>query len=138
MELPHPLQMNIQLRKLHLLIQHLIILQLRHTTLITQSLKEIHSGRETGLTDTGPLPGTKIVIIVFISTDFRNIGFSLKSEYHLIWCQGACELLPFQLDLMNSITVLINFPWSFRRFSNCHVSFPIFPIVKLTKIRVLL
>ena len=47
--------MNIQFRKLHLLIQHFIILQLRHTTFITQSLKEIHSGRETGLIDTGPL-----------------------------------------------------------------------------------
>ena len=47
--------MNIQLRKLHLLIQQFIILQLRHTTFITQSLKEIHSGRETGLIDTGPL-----------------------------------------------------------------------------------
>ena len=54
MELPHPLQMNIQLRKFHLLIQHFVILQLRHTTFITQSLKEIHSGRETGLIDTGP------------------------------------------------------------------------------------
>ena len=31
-----------------------MILQLRHTTFITQSLKEIHSGRETGLIDTGP------------------------------------------------------------------------------------
>ena len=47
--------MNIQLKKLHLLIQHFVILQLRHTTFITQSLKEIHSGRETGLIDTGPL-----------------------------------------------------------------------------------
>ena len=46
--------MNIQLGKLHLLIQHFIILQLRHNTFITQSLKEIHSGRETGLIDTGP------------------------------------------------------------------------------------
>ena len=46
--------MNIHLRKLYLLIQHLMILQLRHTTFITQSLKEIHSGRETGLIDTGP------------------------------------------------------------------------------------
>ena len=46
--------MNIQLRKLHLLIQHFMISQLRHTTFITQSLKEIHSGRETGLIDTGP------------------------------------------------------------------------------------
>ena len=55
MELPHPLQMNIQLRKLHLLIQRFVILQLRHATFITQSLKEIHSGRETGLIDTGPL-----------------------------------------------------------------------------------
>ena len=34
--------MNIQLRKLNRLIQHFIILQLRHTTFITQSLKEIH------------------------------------------------------------------------------------------------
>ena len=40
-ELPNPLQMNIQLKKLHLLIQHFKILQLRHTTFITQSLKEI-------------------------------------------------------------------------------------------------
>ena len=53
-ELPHPLQMNIQLRKLHLLIQYFMILQLRHTIFITQSLKEVHSGRETGLIDTGP------------------------------------------------------------------------------------
>ena len=54
-KLPHPLQMNIQLRKLNLFIQHFMILQLRHTAFITQSLKEIHSGRETGLKDTGPL-----------------------------------------------------------------------------------
>ena len=47
--------MNIQLRKFHQLIQHFMILQLRHTSFITQSLKEIHSGRETGLIDTGPL-----------------------------------------------------------------------------------
>ena len=46
--------MSIQLRKLHLLIQHFNILQLRHGSFITQSLKEIHSGRETGLIDTGP------------------------------------------------------------------------------------
>ena len=31
-----------------------MILQLRHTTFIALSLKEIHSGRETGLIDTGP------------------------------------------------------------------------------------
>ena len=31
------------------------MLQLRHTTFNTQSLKEIHSGRETGLIDAGPL-----------------------------------------------------------------------------------
>ena len=59
-ELPHPLQMNMQLRKLHLLIQHFMILQLRHTTFIIQSLKEIHSGRETGLIDTGPLKERRI------------------------------------------------------------------------------
>ena len=32
-----------------------MILQLTYATFITQSLKEIHSGRETGLIDTGPL-----------------------------------------------------------------------------------
>ena len=31
-----------------------MILQLRHTSFITQSLKAVHSGRETGLIDTGP------------------------------------------------------------------------------------
>ena len=31
-----------------------MVLQLRHATFNTQSLKEIHSGRETGLIDTGP------------------------------------------------------------------------------------
>ena len=54
--------MNIQLRKLHLLVQHFMILQLRHAAFITQSLKEIHSGRETGLIDTGPLPSAAVVI----------------------------------------------------------------------------
>ena len=48
--------MSLQLRKRHLLIQHFMVLQLRHATFNTQSLKEIHSGRETGLIDTGPLP----------------------------------------------------------------------------------
>ena len=55
MKLRHPLQMNIQVRKLHLMIQHFMILQLQHTSLITQSLKEIRSGLETGLKDTGLL-----------------------------------------------------------------------------------
>ena len=32
-----------------------MIVQLRHTSFNAQSLKEIHSGRETGLIDTGPL-----------------------------------------------------------------------------------
>ena len=32
-----------------------MILQLRHTSLITQNLKEICGGSETGLIDTGPL-----------------------------------------------------------------------------------
>ena len=54
--------MNIQLRKLHLLIQHFTILQLRHASFITQSLKEIHSGREKGLIDTGPL----LTVIFFL------------------------------------------------------------------------
>ena len=37
------------------MIQHFMILQLRHTSVITQSLKGICSGRETGLIDAGPL-----------------------------------------------------------------------------------
>ena len=53
-ELPHPLQLNIQLRKLHEFIKNFIILQIRHTSSIPQSLKEIHSGRETGLIETVP------------------------------------------------------------------------------------
>ena len=53
--------MSILLRKLHLLIQHFMILQLRHATCNTQSLKEIHSGRETGLIDTGrAITGTNV------------------------------------------------------------------------------
>ena len=47
--------MNIQVRKPYLLIQYFKILQLRHTTFITQSLKENHSGRKTGLIDPGPV-----------------------------------------------------------------------------------
>ena len=72
MELPHPLQMSIQLRKLHLLIQHFMILQLRHATFNTQSLKEIHSGRETGLIDTGPL---KMPFLIYYSLYWVIIDF---------------------------------------------------------------
>ena len=43
------------------MIQHFMILQLRQTSLITQSLKGIHSGRETGLKDTGPLVPSSVV-----------------------------------------------------------------------------
>ena len=80
-ELPHPIQMNIQLRKLHLLIQHFMILQLRHTTFITQSLKEIHSGRETGLIDTGPLKSNRPPIypingIETARAKFKKVSFS--------------------------------------------------------------
>ena len=72
MELPHPLQMNIQLIKLHLLIQHFIILQLRHTIFIAQSLKEIHSGRETGLIDTGPLFAIMSELIFSMCTSLKR------------------------------------------------------------------
>ena len=47
-----------------------MILQLRHTTFITQSVKEIHSGRETGLIDTGPL-----------------LAMSHKNDARLIWAE---------------------------------------------------
>ena len=43
-----------------------MILQLRHTSFITQSLKEMYSGRETGLIDTGPL---------IIKIKFRFVSF---------------------------------------------------------------
>ena len=39
----------------HQMIQHFMILQLRHTSLITQSVKEIRSGHETGLIDISSL-----------------------------------------------------------------------------------
>ena len=68
MELPHPLQMNIQLRNLHLLIQQYMILQLRHTSFMTQSLKEIHSGHETGLIDTGPLRKRDFAVVPLMPT----------------------------------------------------------------------
>ena len=78
--------MNIQLRKHHLLIQHFMILQLRHTSFITQSLKEIHSGCETGLIDTGPFQSEELkskllqsvvaqdlkLKIVFSQVNFQN------------------------------------------------------------------
>ena len=41
-----------------------MILQLRHATFITQSLKEIHSGRETGLIDTGPLGPASMMAVI--------------------------------------------------------------------------
>ena len=78
-ELPHPLQMSIQLRKLHLLIQHFMILQLRHATFITQSLKEIHSGRETGLIDTGPLYQNIAIIISTKCVNDHNCTFNTDS-----------------------------------------------------------
>ena len=55
MELPNPLKQNIQLRKPRQLIKYFMILKVRHTSLIIQSLKEIHSGFETDLIDTGPI-----------------------------------------------------------------------------------
>ena len=76
MELPHPLQKNIQLRKLCLSIQHFVVLQLRHTTFITQSLKEIYSGRETGLIDTGPLN----IKVTYLSILCLVLRFSQPTE----------------------------------------------------------
>ena len=61
--------MSIQLRNLRLLIQHFMILKLRHATFNTQSLKGIQSGRETGLIDTGPLMLKYSLLILFCETD---------------------------------------------------------------------
>ena len=41
-----------------------MILQLRHATFNSHSLKEIHSGRETGLIDTGPLVADELPIVL--------------------------------------------------------------------------
>ena len=48
-----------------------MILQLRHATFITQSLKEIHSGRETDLIDTGPFNPSGAV---------RNLNFRVPAR----------------------------------------------------------
>ena len=50
-----------------------MILQLRHATFITQSLKEIHSGRETGLIDTGPL---LLALQVLMKSKARSIALA--------------------------------------------------------------
>ena len=74
--------MSIQLRKLRLLIQHFMILQLRHAIFITQSLKEIYSGRETGLIDTGPLIKPKGLYVKFVSDspEFTSLTNLIKPE----------------------------------------------------------
>ena len=45
-----------------------------HISLITQSLEEIHSGRETGLVDTGPLPC--LTSVLPDTTDSRNSSYN--------------------------------------------------------------
>ena len=77
--------MSIQLRKLHLLIQNFMILQLRHAAFITQSLKEIHSGRETGLIDTGPL----------ILKCPRPAGLIFFHQFWIMLREGTSETLTF-------------------------------------------
>ena len=74
--------MNIQLKKLNLLIQHFVILQLRHTTFITQSLKEIHSGRETGLIDTGPLDLERFILL--LRTRFVHVKSRIHDFSHYV------------------------------------------------------
>ena len=77
--------MNIQLKKLNLLIQHFVILQLRHTTFITQSLKEIHSGRETGLIDTGPLRSVSNKHFLIPKPKINLFKNSLSYSGALVW-----------------------------------------------------
>ena len=51
--LPHPLEPNIEQKTSpNELIQYYRIVQLKHSSLITQNLKEIHCSHETGLIDT--------------------------------------------------------------------------------------
>ena len=92
--------MNIQLRKLHLLIQHFMILQLRHTSFITQSLKEIHSGSETGLIDTGPFPRLCQIHVPSISK-FKRICIRWWGNF---W--------HFSIP-----TILVQVEWSFQHLS---------------------
>ena len=58
-----------------------MILQIRYTSVITQSLKEIHRGRETGLIDTGPLSLISPMVSgkTFENLD-RRMGGRLMSE----------------------------------------------------------
>ena len=87
--------MNIQLiRKLHLLIQHFMILQLRLTTFIAQSLKEIHSGRETGLIDTGPLKSEPKSFIPKSEVSKDKCNYDLLQEvYEPFLSEGTISLL---------------------------------------------
>ena len=62
-----------------------MILQLSHTSFIKQSLKEIHSGRETGLIDTGPLSSTLYALCIEIKNIFLN------------WNKGKTTLIIFLL-----------------------------------------
>ena len=70
-----------------------MILQLRHTSFITQSLKEMHSGRETGLIDTGPFSR-----IFSILSKNRKCCHDLKiacgvKEVHMLWILIGSTLL---------------------------------------------
>ena len=59
-----------------------MIIQLRHTTFITQSLKEIHSGRETGLIDTGPLLNNFIICISCCLKELKiNVSIVVFSDH---------------------------------------------------------
>ena len=56
-----------------------MILQLRHITFITQSLKEFHSGSETGLIDTGPLNHFPILFNLNKFYNSNNILFMFSN-----------------------------------------------------------
>ena len=91
-----------------------MILQLRHTTFTTQSLKEIHSGRETGLIDTGPLPTAqqglfkrsncinrlligKLSTVAFDKT-MTSIGILQKRIYMVVLQMVKCPLILFKYN----------------------------------------
>ena len=66
-------------------------LQLRHTTFIIQSLKEIHSGRETGFIDTCPL--TLFCIAILNKQAIRPSELLIKPVEKIIYDPNSSSKL---------------------------------------------
>ena len=72
-----------------------MILQLRHATFNTQSLKEIQIGRETGLIDTGPFVSLRLLAMSALFPDtgqvfrvarpYLNLMVKPKTFFQIFW-----------------------------------------------------